>query len=41
MREKPRKPVSVTQTNSPIPDGRLFGVHAPFSKAFTGGVTAS
>ena len=28
MREKPRKPVSVTKTNSPIPDERLFGVGA-------------
>ena len=26
--EKPRKPVSVTKTNSPIPDGRLFVVGA-------------
>ena len=28
MREKPRKPVSVTKRNHPIPDGRLFGVGA-------------
>ena len=28
MREKPRNPVSVTKTISPIPDGRLFGVGA-------------
>ena len=28
MREKPRKPVSVTKRHHPIPDGRLFGVGA-------------